>query len=66
MKLKVNGEDREIEEGATVSDLLNQLQLPSSGVAVAVNGRVVPRSRHREHVLCTHDAIELIRAVGGG
>ena len=66
MKLKVNGEDREIAAGSTVSDLLTSLTLTSTGVAVAVNGRVVPRSQHPEQGLQDGDVVEIIRAVGGG
>ena len=46
MKLIVNGEARELADGATVSALLDALEVPSSrGVAVAVDAEVVPRSQ---------------------
>lgn len=66
MTLKVNGEPRELPDGATVSHLLTILAAPVPGVAVAVNGEVVPRGRHADTVLRPGDHVEVIRAVGGG
>ena len=62
----VNGEPHEIAPGTTLAVLLSQLGVPSDGVAVAVNERVVPRARFAEHVLGAGDAVEIIRAVAGG
>jgi sulfur carrier protein len=64
--LKVNGEPREIAEETTVAALLEALRAPVPGVAVAVNGEVVPRARHAMTALRPGDRVEVIRAVGGG
>ena len=66
MRIRLNGEDREIPEASTIADLLAALGLRRDGVAVAVNRRVVPRSRHAEHALAAGDEVEVIQAVGGG
>ena len=66
MKLRVNGEEREVEAGITVAQLLQTLGFDSVGVAVAVDRQVVPRGRYSEHTLDEGDEVELIRAVGGG
>ena len=66
MKLKVNGEEREVEVGTTVTALLDSLGLNRDGVAVAVAGHVVPRTQHPERELQDGEAVEVIRAVGGG
>ena len=47
MKARVNGVERELSDGATVTDVLRLLEIPHHGVAVAVNGEVVPRARHQ-------------------
>jgi len=50
-------------EGATVADLLLQLQVPYEAVKVAfVNGR----SRSMEHLLGDGDEVGLFPPVGGG
>lgn len=65
MSLLVNGE-RMAFEGRTLGELLEALRAPPDGVAVAVNGEVVPRSVRRERALADGDRVEVIRAVGGG
>jgi sulfur carrier protein len=65
MNLHVNGEPLRF-EGATLGELLLQLHAPPDGVAVAVNGEVVPRSERETRALRDGDRVEVIRAVGGG
>lgn len=69
MKVTVNGEPRDLADDATVADAVTAVAegaAPSKGVAVAVNGEVVPRSRWGEVRLDGSDRIEVLRAVGGG
>lgn len=66
MTLKVNGEAQQVPAGCTIAELLDQLGLNRDGVAVAVDGQVVPRTRHASTELTEGAAVEIIRAVGGG
>ncbi|MCO4747650.1 MAG: sulfur carrier protein ThiS [Proteobacteria bacterium] len=66
MRVVVNGEERELAEGTTVTELLTSLELDRNGIAVAVDRRVVPRSKHPSTALQDGESIEIIRAVGGG
>ena len=66
MTVRLNGKERTLPDGATVKALLVELDVDRPGVAVAVDGKVVPRSRHAEAVLHEGAVIEVIRAVGGG
>ncbi|MGH2816831.1 MAG: sulfur carrier protein ThiS [Actinomycetota bacterium] len=66
MKLLVNGDRRDVADGATVADLLNEMETPPSGVAVAVNGEVVPRVRWGRLPLTEGDRVEVLSAIGGG
>lgn len=66
MHLRVNGEERELPEGTTVTGLLQSLGLDRHGIAVAVDGAVVPRAEHATTALQAGAAVEVIRAVGGG
>ncbi len=65
MRIKLNGEYSET-RALTVAELLRELNAPSVGVAVAVNGQVVRKAEHDATVLNENDDIELIRAVQGG
>jgi sulfur carrier protein len=66
-EVTVNGEPRAT-RAADVAALLAELghRAAASGVAVAVNGAVVPRSAWAAHPLCEGDAIEIVGAVQGG
>jgi sulfur carrier protein len=68
MRIHVNGEPREV-SARTVAELLVELRgpdAPREGVAVAVDGEVIPRADHVTHPLREGARVELIRAVGGG
>ncbi len=66
MRLTVNGALREVADGTTVASLLEELGVPRSGIAVAVNARVVRGAAFAERALADGDAVEIIRAVAGG
>lgn len=68
MQLKVNGEKTEIEDGASITKLVEQLAITPArpGIAVAVNDTVVPREQWGETKLKAGDTVEIIRAVQGG
>jgi len=65
--IRINGADRTLTAG-TVARLLEQLEYGGDrrGIAVAVNGQVVPRSAWEERKLQAGDEIEIVGAVQGG
>jgi sulfur carrier protein len=66
MRIRLNGEEREVAAGVTVGALLNELGLRRDGIAVAINLQVVPRGEHDQRALVEGDKIEVLQAVGGG
>jgi sulfur carrier protein len=66
MKLVVNGQPRSVPPRTTVRRLLEELELPTRGIAVEVNQRIVPRQQHAEHELADGDRLEIVSLVGGG
>ena len=65
MKLKVN--DKEVETGAaTLSQFSQEQNLPATGIAIAVNQRMVPRTEWDSYALSEGDNILFIKAVCGG
>lgn len=66
MKASINGEPHELPDGLTVAQLLERVQAPERGIAVAKNDRVVRRSAFAEERIEDGDRIEIIRAVAGG
>lgn len=65
MELTVNGERRTVPEGMTVADLVRATCEDDRGVAVAVDGEVVSRSRWT-CTLADGSVIELVTATNGG
>lgn len=66
MQVIVNGQEKEIPDGATVAEVIRLVGLQRAACAVEVNRNLVPR---REHELCRispGDRIELVTLVGGG
>lgn len=64
--IQVNGESVPL-RASSVAGLLTELGCAGSGgVAVAVNGEVVPRSDWSERALRPGDRIEVVGAVQGG
>lgn len=66
MRVTVNGNPQQTDRGATVKQLLEQLDTPADQVAVEVNRELVPRARHATHQLDDGDEVEVVRLVGGG
>jgi len=66
VNVKINGTDRQLAEGSTVAGLLAELGVPSAGVAVALDGHVVPRADHAETVVPEGAVVEVLTAVQGG
>jgi sulfur carrier protein len=63
MNVTVNGEVCDLAPTASVAELL---PADSRGLAVAVNGVVVPRARHAATTLSEGDVVEIVTAVQGG
>jgi len=66
LRVHVNGESKELVEGLSLIDLINQLDLPLQRIAVELNKAVVRRSAWDQTVLKDDDRIEIVHFVGGG
>lgn len=66
MKVRINGEDREIDAGMTLEGLFTALGIRLQGVAVEVNREIVPKRNLGSTMLREGDSVEIVRMVGGG
>lgn len=66
MKVRINGEDREIADGLTIGALLEELQIRPARVVVEHNRTIVPRASYGATRLTEGDALEIVHFVGGG
>ena len=66
LRLIINGEEREIQSSVNITELLLELEIKGSHLAVAVNSQVIPRLSYEKTLLSQDDQIEIVAAVGGG
>ena len=66
LSLTVNGEPRRIAAGATIADLVRELELDPAKVAVERNAEIAPRSTLADVALADGDVLEIVHFVGGG
>ncbi|WP_373008389.1 sulfur carrier protein ThiS [Hyphomonas sp.] len=70
MQITLNGEARQVNQGTTLSMLLEELSEATGrdprGIAVERNLEIVPKSEHAFTVLEEGDRLELVQFVGGG
>ncbi|GAA2773367.1 sulfur carrier protein ThiS [Saccharopolyspora taberi] len=65
MNVTVNGKRHDVPEGCTAGELMDRLELPRTGVAIAVDGAVLPKARWAS-ALADGAAVEVLTAVQGG
>ena len=66
MKIIVNGEETSLPEDSNIQDLVAELGFTNKRIAIEVNETIIPKSKHRSHLLDSLDRVEVINAVGGG
>ena len=62
----LNGEQRDINDGSTVDDILNIIGAEKQRVAVVVNENIVYPQKRSSFVLQENDQVEVLAFVGGG
>ncbi len=67
MVVHINGQELTLPAAASVSDALTAWNVNArKGVAVAVNGNVIPATQWADHVLSHNDKLMIIKATQGG
>ena len=66
MQIIVNGEQRDVLDGLTAAQLVENMDIAGKRIAMEVNLDIVPRSSYAEHVFKAGDKVEIVHAVGGG
>jgi sulfur carrier protein len=66
VRIDLNGSAVELQAGATVADAVAATGATGRGVAVAVDGEVVPRSEWEATAIREGQAVEVLQAVQGG
>ena len=66
MQIQVNGEQQEVSDGLSLSELITNLNLRSDQIAIELNHEVMRRAAWAATILQPRDRIEIVHFVGGG
>ncbi|MEA2047135.1 MAG: sulfur carrier protein ThiS [Campylobacterota bacterium] len=66
IKVSVNGEVKELQEGLNVSEMIEALEYKIKGFAVAVNTTFVPIAKYEQTTIKSGDTIDILAPVQGG
>jgi sulfur carrier protein len=66
VQIQVNGEQRDCRSGATVGDLLRELEIMTERVAVELNLEILDRQEFDRRGLKAGDRVEILSFIGGG
>lgn len=66
MELMVNGKKLEVTDGATITALLEELNINPLRVAVQLNLEIIKRERYDKTTLRADDKLEIITFMAGG
>ena len=66
MNVQINGENKEIADGLSVGDLLEQLRIRAARVVIERNREIVSRDVYDDVFLAEGDTLEIVHFVGGG
>jgi sulfur carrier protein len=67
MQVLINNQFYAFDENSSLENVVAQLQLEdASGIALALNEEIIPRSKWNETILSDEDKIIIIGAVAGG
>jgi len=66
IKIKVNGKIKTIIDKLTLYELINDLKIPITKVAIELNKEIINKKKIREIKLENNDIIEIVHFIGGG
>ncbi|MEO9237051.1 MAG: sulfur carrier protein ThiS [Jatrophihabitantaceae bacterium] len=66
MQISLNGQAEQVTDGTTLTELVQRITDRNSGIAVAIDGEVVPRTVWPSTVLLDGYRVDVVTAVQGG
>jgi len=66
MKIRVNGKEESVDTGINLQTFLNDNQMKSDQVVVAVNDEVIEREEYSSTSINEGDVLDVMSFVGGG
>ena len=65
-KIQLNGNPHEINTETNLNQLLNELKIKKTKVAIELNGVIVEKNKYPKVILNKGDKVEIVHFIGGG
>ncbi len=62
----LNGDNKQLDSGTSIAQLLETLDLSEKRLAVEINQQIIARSDFSNFTLSDQDKVEIVQAIGGG
>tara|TARA_B100001113_G_scaffold330763_1_gene306617 strand:- start:29 stop:247 length:219 start_codon:yes stop_codon:yes gene_type:complete len=66
IKIKINGKIKTIIDKLTLYELINDLKIPTTKVAIELNKEIINKKEIKKIKLENNDVIEIVHFIGGG
>ena len=66
IKIKLNGKNKSIDNGSSLKELINNLNIPIKKVAIEFNKEIINKKDTKKIKLKNDDIIEIVHFIGGG
>jgi len=66
LKIKLNGQEKEISQGTTVQNLLDKMKIKNTMFVVEKNLEILPKEHYISCKISENDNIEIVGFFGGG
>ena len=66
IKIKINGKIKTIIDKLTLYELINDLKIPITKVAIELNKEIINKKKIKKIKLGNNDVIEIVHFIGGG
>ena len=66
LKIKLNGQEKQISEETTVQDLLDEMNIKNTMFVVEKNLEILPKEQYNLYKIVEGDNIEIVGFFGGG
>ncbi|MFL2901811.1 MAG: sulfur carrier protein ThiS [Candidatus Pelagibacter sp.] len=66
IKIKINGKIKTIIDKLTLYELINDLKVPVTKVAIELNKEIINKKKIKKIKLENNDVIEIVHFIGGG
>ena len=66
IKIRINGKIRTIVDKSLLNQLINDLKIPISKVAIELNKEIINKKKIKQIKLKNNDIVEIVHFIGGG